>query len=350
MATKQAQSPVELSKLAVRAAAAGLGMNVWISDGDVTLLGSVPVDAIKRVAASGTAEAFTMACVPPSRPDHTASFTISAEPPAEVKAGPKRGQAGRVGLYARFNPPFKTVLAAPVVEMAGSVANETPQGNEILRLAGQATYILSDAIRQRPLRSPVRRILPEVTAHFRQCAVPMSDAVTRGFAQMYRLVAACGLPLDMFSECHARVLLRASYLYQASIERSLHPSALSSSTGRRSAVDAFVTQAPPIVHGRPEIASRVADAERSSLLDLRVPRFYAAVRGRDLRYGGACLGHAFTQSAIERAHMLMRRMSPGALNAHCQDIRRAIAAAAQTSWRPTLPFEIVPDGVAQAIQ
>jgi lantibiotic modifying enzyme len=204
------------------------------------------------------------------------------------------------------------------------------------------SHVGTDAIRQRPLRSPLAPIRPEIVRHFRGMLGAGTAQLCAGFAEMYALIAARGLPLEVFAQSRPRVLLRTSYLYQETIERSLQPAALSSAGDRAALIDRLVRRVPLALEAQP-VADAVADAERSAMLALAVPRFTTSATGRELFIGGALLGTPFRESPIERAHRFIASMSPSAMEAQCRVIAAAIAAVAAGSLEPAAwHMEILP--------
>ena len=207
----------------------------------------------------------------------------------------------------------------------------------------------TDAVRQRPLRSLRAGTRPEVVEYFRREWPQSIEHLCEGFRAMYALVAERGLPLDAFVESRPRVLLRTSYLYQETIERSLRPVVLSSVAGRAVVIEEMVREAPPAMHDLPSVAAAVAAAERRSMDALQVPRFSTCATSRRLLWQAEVLGEPFRQSPLQRAGGFIAEMSPSAMEAHCRDIADAIGAAAQGALEAVAPrLEILPKFDAEA--
>lgn len=191
----------------------------------------------------------------------------------------------------------------------------------------------TDAIRRRPLRSPLGDTRPEVVACFRHEPGQTVERLCAGFQEIYALIMARGLPLDVFAASAPRVLLRTSYLYQEAIERSLQPEALVAAAARAEAIDGLADGVPRVTGAA---AEAVAAAERSSMRQLQVPRFTAPATGRQLFWQGELLGEPFRRSPLQRAARLIAGMSRSAMAAHCRDIADAVAAAADGSLQANI--------------
>jgi lantibiotic modifying enzyme len=192
---------------------------------------------------------------------------------------------------------------------------------------GRWVNVGTDAIRRRPLRSPLAQTRPEVVDFFQRDQEQLVQWLCAGFREMYTLVQARGLPLDLFAESEPRVLLRTSFLYQETIERSLSAAALTLATARAAVVEQLVEEVPPAVQAFPTVAAAVAAAERTSMLELQVPRFTTPADGRQLLWREKLLGDPFKQSPLQRARKFITAMSAATMEGHCRDIAGAVAAA-----------------------
>lgn len=210
-------------------------------------------------------------------------------------------------------------------------------------------HVGTDAMRCRPLRSPLAGARPEVVEHFRRDGARIGERVCNGFREVYDLLLHCRPPLEVFADAVPRVLLRTSYLYQETIERSLRPEALSSPGCRAGVIRALTERAPDAVPDAAGMRQAVALAERSSMDQLSVPRFATLATGRELLWGGEALGQPFRRSPLDRARRLLDRMSYLARDAECGTIIAAITSAADGSMRPTIrQLEIVGSCSGQA--
>ena len=117
-------------------------------------------------------------------------------------------------------------------------------------------FVGTDAMRPRPRvprRAELRRM---VQTSLLRDGVDGVEYLCTGFSEMYAMIAASGLPLDVFEMAHPRVLLRPTRWYDDAIARSVEPNHLSSAGRRGRVIGELVDEVPAALLDEPELPSR----------------------------------------------------------------------------------------------
>jgi hypothetical protein len=200
----------------------------------------------------------------------------------------------------------------------------------------------TDGVRPRPQAHTRGRVRPRLVEAWAREAPDIVAHLCAGFSAGYALVRRHGLPLELFVGAAPRILLRTSRLYGDAIERSLAPACLTSVAARNRAFDWVDREIPPSLRRHPEVAARVAEAERASMRRLEMPRFVTPATARTLCCGDQVLGTPFDESPLERASRFLAAMSPAAEATQRKAIAGAVYAAASGSFDAVgVRFELV---------
>jgi lantibiotic modifying enzyme len=187
-------------------------------------------------------------------------------------------------------------------------------------------FVGTDAMHPRPRvprRAELRRM---VQTSLLRDGVDGVEHLCTGFSEMYAMIAASGLPLDVFEMAHPRVLLRPTRWYDDAIARSVEPNHLLSAGRRGRVIGELVDEVPAALLDEPEVAESVRAAERSALTRLEFPRFSMPATGGQLSWRGRQLGSPFRETPLARAHRLLSEMSRAALDAQRRAITDSLTA------------------------
>jgi hypothetical protein len=195
----------------------------------------------------------------------------------------------------------------------------------------------TDAVRQRPSGALLATIVPKVDRLFATSAAAMVAAMTAGFRDVYRIVSAHGLPLDLFEHTLPRVIVRGSALYIEALDALVRPENITDPDAVVRIASAAVSASPACVRHSPAIAAKVAAVERASLEALVIPRFSVWAVGDELLTGDENLGVVFAETPLDRAARFVAEMSDAVLEHQCDLIAATITAARDGLFAATPP-------------